>query len=229
MSSPVSCEHSRPGRLIIYSGPSGVGKGTILKQLLDTDPQLWLSVSVTTRQPRPGETDGVHYHFISQEAYDRLVKEDGMLEHAVYSSASYGTPRRPVEEHLAAGCNVVLEIDVYKRQVKGYLAVLARRRAVDCYRRLAGKPPADSLDREDLPEADSPPAEDFSRQSLDRQVLLEALGELGEPDREILIRRYYLGQSAREIGRAVGMRPNTVDKRVERSLEKLRRQMRAEE
>ena len=101
MSSPVSCEHSRPGRLIIYSGPSGVGKGTILKQLLDTDPQ-----------PRPGETDGVHYHFISQEAYDRLVKEDGMLEHAVYSSASYGTPRRPVEEHLAAGCNVVLEIDV---------------------------------------------------------------------------------------------------------------------
>lgn len=112
MSSPVSCEHSRPGRLIIYSGPSGVGKGTILKQLLDTDPQLWLSVSVTTRQPRPGETDGVHYHFISQEAYDRLVKEDGMLEHAVYSSASYGTPRRPVEEHLAAGCNVVLEIDV---------------------------------------------------------------------------------------------------------------------
>ena len=69
-------------------------------------------MSVTTRQPRPGETDGVHYHFISQEAYDRLVKEDGMLEHAVYSSASYGTPRRPVEEHLAAGCNVVLEIDV---------------------------------------------------------------------------------------------------------------------
>lgn len=121
------------------------------------------------------------------------------------------------------------EIDLRKGTVKGYLAVLARRRAVDCYRRLAGKPPADSLDREDLPEADSPPAEDFSRQSLDRQVLLEALGELGEPDREILIRRYYLGQSAREIGRAVGMRPNTVDKRVERSLEKLRRQMRAEE
>ena len=83
MSSPVSCEHSRPGRLIIYSGPSGVGKGTILKQLLDTDPQLWLSVSVTTRQPRPGETDGVHYHFISQEAYDRLVKEDGMCPDAL--------------------------------------------------------------------------------------------------------------------------------------------------
>lgn len=118
MSSPVNCvkdqkcENRRPGRLIIYSGPSGVGKGTILKQLLETDPWLWLSVSVTTRQPRPGEVDGVHYHFISQEVYDRLVAEDGMLEHAVYSSASYGTPRRPVEERLAAGYNVVLEIDV---------------------------------------------------------------------------------------------------------------------
>lgn len=120
-------------------------------------------------------------------------------------------------------------IDLSKGSVKGYLATLARRRAVDRYRRITGEPAADSLDREDFPVSDCPPVEDFSRQTLDRQTLLEAIEALGEPDREILVRRYYLGQSAKEIGKAIKMRANTVDKRVERSLEKLRRQLRVEE
>ena len=91
------------GTLIVYSGPSGVGKGTILRPYLESHPEAVLSVSVTTRAPRPGETDGVEYHFITREEFDRLAKSDGLLEHAEYSGNCYGTPRAAVERCLLLG------------------------------------------------------------------------------------------------------------------------------
>lgn len=103
----------KPGHLIVYSGPSGVGKGTLLRPILEAQPdRTVLSVSVTTRPPRPGEADGVDYRFISREAFEALIEQDGLLEYAQYSGNYYGTPRAAVEEHLAQGRNVVLEIEV---------------------------------------------------------------------------------------------------------------------
>lgn len=105
------CRHDSPGSLFIVSGPSGAGKGTLVRALLDRVPGIWLSVSATTRPPRPGEIDGVHYVFLSGEEFDRLVAEDGLLEWAEVHGNHYGTLRMPVEERLERGEIVVLEID----------------------------------------------------------------------------------------------------------------------
>lgn len=103
-------KHSR-GQLIVYSGPSGVGKGTLLAPLLAPGGPLTLSISATTRQPRPGEIDGVHYHFVSREQFLKMVADGEMLEYAEYNSNYYGTPRHFVERQLDAGHNVILEIE----------------------------------------------------------------------------------------------------------------------
>lgn len=100
------------GTLIVYSGPSGVGKGTILKPYLETHPEAVLSISVTTRAPREGETNGVEYYFVSRGEFERLIKGGGMLEYAQYSGNYYGTPRAAVERMIAEGRDVVLEIEV---------------------------------------------------------------------------------------------------------------------
>ncbi len=103
----------------MLSGPSGVGKSTVLARLRTVAPELWYSISVTTRPARPGEVDGVHYHFIGQDEFDRMVAAGELLEHATFAGHGYGTPRRPVEEHLAAGIDVLLEIEVQgARQVR---------------------------------------------------------------------------------------------------------------
>ena len=102
----------RTGRLFVVSGPSGVGKGTLLKRLLEAVPSCWLSVSATTRDPRPDDVDGVTYRFLSPERFDELVASDGFLEWAEYSGKRYGTPRAPIEERLRNGENVLLEIEV---------------------------------------------------------------------------------------------------------------------
>ncbi len=99
------------GTLFVISGPSGCGKGTILQEVM-RDADVYFSVSATTRQMRPGEVDGVNYRFMTNEAFESLIEQDGFLEYAGYCDHYYGTPRQPVEEHLAAGQNVLLEIEV---------------------------------------------------------------------------------------------------------------------
>jgi len=102
----------KKGKLFIISGPSGAGKSTILRSVLETMPELYFSVSATTRGPRPGEIHGEHYHFMEQDAFDSLVEEDGLLEYAQYVGNSYGTPAGPIREKLDAGVDVLLDIEV---------------------------------------------------------------------------------------------------------------------
>jgi guanylate kinase len=104
---------TRRARLVVLAGPTAVGKGTVAAAVRERHPDVWISVSATTRAPRPGEVDGVHYWFVSDEEFDRMVEADEFLEWAVvHGSARYGTPRRPVEEALAAGRPAMLEIDL---------------------------------------------------------------------------------------------------------------------
>ena len=103
----------------VLVGPSGVGKGTILSRLREQYAAVWLSVSVTTRPPRPGETEGLSYFFLTEAAFDAMIAADGLLEWARYSSARYGTPREPVEAHIREGRAVIMELDIQgARQVQ---------------------------------------------------------------------------------------------------------------
>lgn len=112
--------HAAPARLTVLAGPTAVGKGTVSADLRARYPEVWLSVSATTRSPRPGEVDGVHYHFLTTEEFDRLDAEGELLESAVVHGRNrYGTPRGPVEARLAAGEPALLEIDLQgARQVR---------------------------------------------------------------------------------------------------------------
>ncbi len=103
----------------MLSGPSGVGKGTVVAALGHRAPTLWVSVSATTRRPRPGEVEGVSYHFVDDATFDAMIEAGEFLEHATYGAHRYGTPRRPVEERPAAGTPALLEIDLQgARQVR---------------------------------------------------------------------------------------------------------------
>ena len=106
-------------RVFVITGPSGVGKGTLIRTLRERVPELELSVSATTRAPRPGEQDGVDYHFLDDADFERRVEAGEFVEHAVYSGRRYGTLRRELERRTAAGHPVVLEIEVQgARQVR---------------------------------------------------------------------------------------------------------------
>jgi guanylate kinase len=106
-------------RLTVLSGPSGVGKSTVVAELRRICPGIWISVSVTTRRPRPGEVDGREYHFVDDGEFDRLIASGALLEWARFAGHRYGTPRAPLEEKLEAGVACLLEIDVAgARQVK---------------------------------------------------------------------------------------------------------------
>ena len=102
----------RKGNLFVLSGPSGAGKGTLVKQVLQQVPDAWVSVSATTRQPRPGEVDGKDYYFLDQPQFDARVSPGGFLEWAHVHGNSYGTLRSRVQERIDRGSQVILEIDV---------------------------------------------------------------------------------------------------------------------
>lgn len=117
---PRGLRHPEPVSVAVVSGPTAVGKGTVVAALRRAHPEILVSRSATTRPPRPGETDGVEYDFVSDARFDQLIASDGLLEWAlVHNSHRYGTPRRLVEEAVAAGRTIVLEIDMQgARQVR---------------------------------------------------------------------------------------------------------------
>ncbi len=115
---------ARPGRgVTVLAGPAAVGKGTVVACLRQRYPRIWVSVSVTTRRPRAREVDGVHYHFVDDAAFDRLIADGQLLEYAVvHGAARYGTPRQPVLDTVATGRPALLEIDLQgARAVRGGL------------------------------------------------------------------------------------------------------------
>lgn len=120
MSDATSGQHSGPSRLVVLAGPTAVGKGTVAAAVRQDHPEVWVSVSATTRPPRPGEIDGLHYLFVDDAEFDRLIAEDQLLEWAVvHGTHRYGTPRAPVEAALTAGRPALLEIDLQgARQVR---------------------------------------------------------------------------------------------------------------
>ena len=133
-------------RLVVLAGPTAVGKGTVAADVRRHHPEIWISVSATTRPPRPGEQDGVHYWFVSDDEFDRMVDDDELLEWAVvHQAARYGTPRGPVEQALAEGRAALLEIDLQgARQVRetmpdAQLVFLAPPSWEELVRRLTGR------------------------------------------------------------------------------------------
>ena len=133
-------------RLIVLAGPTAVGKGTVAAAVRETHPEVWISVSATTRAPRPGEENGVHYWFVSDEEFDAMVDKGDLLEWAVvHKAARYGTPRGPVDLALASGHPAMLEIDLQgARQVRAsmpdaYFVFLAPPSWEELVHRLVGR------------------------------------------------------------------------------------------
>jgi len=146
---------SRRSRLTVLAGPTAVGKGSVSADIRAHHPEVWISVSATTRPPRPGEQHGVHYWFVSEAEFDRMVEQDDFLEWAVvHGAARYGTPRAAVEEALAAGRLALLEIDLQgARQVQAampeaFMVFLAPPSWEELVRRLVGRGTEDAVERE---------------------------------------------------------------------------------
>ena len=130
------------GKLVVISGFSGAGKGTVVRRLMEEYGDYVLSISMTTRQPRSGERNGVEYHFVTNEEFEDLVRQEGFLEHAGYVNHYYGTPRAFAEQNMNAGRDVLLEIEVQgamqirKRFPEAVLIFVSPRNAQELERRL---------------------------------------------------------------------------------------------
>ena len=135
----------KKGRLIVLSGPSGVGKSTVVAEVMRRRPQLRFSVSVTTRAMRPGEVEGESYYFVSRERFDELLAQNALLEHAEYVGNCYGTPEGPVNELLAEGIDVLLDIEtcgalqVRERRADAILIFMAAPSFAELERRLSAR------------------------------------------------------------------------------------------
>ena len=154
--------------LLVIAGPSGVGKGTIVRRLLDRRARLWASVSATTRSPRDGEQDGREYLFLDPGEFQRWVDAGDFLESFAVFGARYGTPRRPVEEHLAAGNDVVAEVDVH--------GALAIRTAFPDALLVFLKPPSRDVQRRRLVDRDPSADAEALERRLSEADAEEALG-----------------------------------------------------
>ncbi|BCJ30563.1 guanylate kinase [Actinocatenispora sera] len=175
-----------PAFLTVLSGPSGVGKGSVYARVRQRYPDVWLSVSVTTRTPRPGEVDGRHYHFVDRAEFDRMVAAGQLLEWAEYAGHCYGTPRGPVEQRLAAGLPALLEIDLQgARQVRAAmpgarLVFLAPPSWDELVRRLVGRGTEDE-------------------QTIQRRLRLAREELAAEPEFDVTIVNHSIDQAADEL------------------------------
>ena len=156
------------GKTFIISGPSGVGKGTVLKELFKKR-DMYYSVSATTRAPREGEMDGVHYHFMDVEEFRTMIAEDALLEHAEYAGNYYGTPKRYVDEAMDRGQDVILEIEL-----QGARQVCAKR--PETVRIFIGPPSWEELERRLVSRGTDSP-EKIKQRLQQARVELDSVGE----------------------------------------------------
>jgi len=151
-------------KVFVITGPSGVGKGTLIRELLKRLPDLELSISATTREPREGEVDGRDYHFLSREEFEERMRREDFLEYATYSGNSYGTLRTEVERRLTAGHSVLLEIEVQgARQVRA-----AMRESIQVF--IAPPDPAVLRERLDARGTDAPEAIDARLEVAEQEL-----------------------------------------------------------
>lgn len=194
------------GKTFIVAGPSGVGKGTVLKKLFETH-DLYYSVSATTRDPREGEVDGVHYHFLSVEEFRAMIAEDALLEHAEYAGNYYGTPKRYVDEAMDAGRDVILEIEM-----QGARQVCAKR--PDTIRIFIAPPSWEELERRLVNRGTDAP-EKIAQRLRQARVELENAGEY-----DYMVVNETVEKAAEEVAAILCAEHCRVDGRLEEILKK---------
>jgi guanylate kinase len=189
------------GGLTVIAGPTAVGKGTLVSLLAERFPQVWVSVSATTRAPRPGETEGVHYLFLTDQEFDDLIANNGLLEWAtVHGTERYGTPAAPALAAVEAGRHVILEIDVQgARQV---------RERIPGARMVFIAPPSWEELRSRLEGRGTETDAQMARRLRTAQEEMEAAGEF-----DAVVVNDQLGEAVQELVRLLGLEPESDDRR----------------